>query len=457
MPLVSIDPTTNKAIRSYTEESAAELKRKLDAAAAAFARWRRESFERRADLMLSLGRVLLERQQEFAVLMAQEMGKPIAQGRAEVEKCAWVCRHFAEHAEAYLADESLTTDAARSLVCYQPLGVVLAVMPWNFPLWQVFRCAVPALMAGNVIVLKHASNVTGCALAIEFALQAAALPEGVFQTLLVSSSRLDTVLDHSALRGVALTGSTEAGRALARESGGRLLKTVLELGGSDPYVILEDANLEMAAGACAASRLINGGQSCIAAKRFIVVEPVFAKFENLLLEEMRNQRMGDPLESETTLGPLARIDLRDTLHRQVTETIAAGARCLLGGALPDGPGAFYPPTILTSVAPDMTAFDEETFGPVAAIVPAEDEADAIRLANASAFGLGAAVFTRDSRRGEEVARKIEAGCCYVNDFVRSDPRAPFGGIKQSGYGRELGLLGIREFVNAKTLVIAGAD
>jgi succinate-semialdehyde dehydrogenase/glutarate-semialdehyde dehydrogenase len=454
MSLVSIDPTTNKTIRSYPEDSAAELTRKLDAAAAAFTDWRRLSFAERAKPILSLGQVLMERQQELAVLMAQEMGKPIAQGRAEVEKCAWACRHFAEHAEAYLADEQVPTDAARSLVCYQPLGVILAVMPWNFPLWQVFRCAVPALMAGNVIVLKHASNVTGCAFGIEFAIQAAALPEGVFQTLLVSSSQLARVLDHPALRGVALTGSTEAGRALARESGQRLLKTVLELGGSDPYVILEDADLEHAARTCAASRLINSGQSCIAAKRFIVMESVLAKFEHLLVEHMRNQRLGDPLDGETTVGPLARTDLRDMLHRQVTDTIAAGARCLLGSELPAGPGAFYPPTILTTVTPGMSAFDEETFGPVAAIVLARDEADAIRLANASTFGLGAAVFTQDLERGERIARRLDAGCCHVNDFVRSDPRVPFGGIKHSGYGRELGLLGIREFVNAKTLVIA---
>jgi succinate-semialdehyde dehydrogenase / glutarate-semialdehyde dehydrogenase len=364
------------------------------------------------------------------------------------------CRHFAEHAEGYLADEPVTAGEGRTLVCHQPLGVVLAVMPWNFPLWQVFRCAIPALMAGNVVVLKHASNVTGCAFGIEFANQAAALPEGIFQTLLIASSQLGPVLDHPALRGVALTGSTEAGRALAGEAGQRLLKTVLELGGSDPYLVLEDADLEHAARICASSRLINSGQSCIAAKRFIVVEPVLARFENLFVEEMRKQHLGDPLDAETTVGPLARMDLRESLHQQVVDSIAAGARCLLGGEIPDRPGAFYPPTVLTAVTPGMAAFDEETFGPVAAIVPARDKADAIRLANSSLFGLGAAVFTRDVERGERVARQLEAGCCHVNDFVRSDPRIPFGGIKHSGYGRELGLLGIREFVNSKSLVIA---
>jgi succinate-semialdehyde dehydrogenase / glutarate-semialdehyde dehydrogenase len=456
MALASIDPTTNKPFRSYPEDNAAELTRKLNAAADAFPRWRGLSFAERAGHIRSLGRVLMERQKELAVLMAQEMGKPIAQGRAEVEKCAWACEHFAEHAQTYLADEPVD-GGDRALVCHPPLGVILAVMPWNFPLWQVIRCAVPALMAGNVVVLKHAANVTGCALAIDFAVQAAAMPDAVFQVLLVSSGRLEPVLDHPGLRGVALTGSTEAGRALAREAGQRLLKTVLELGGSDPYLVLEDADLEHAARTCATSRLINSGQSCIAAKRFIVLEPVLARFEHLFLEPMRNQRMGDPLDAATTLGPLARIDLRETLHRQVTDTIAAGARCLLGGEVPDGPGAFYPPTILTTVTPGMAAFDEETFGPVAAIVPARDEADAVRLANRSAFGLGAAVFTRDLERGERVARQLEVGFCCVNDFVRSDPRLPFGGIKHSGYGRELGCLGIREFVNARTVVIRAAE
>jgi succinate-semialdehyde dehydrogenase/glutarate-semialdehyde dehydrogenase len=452
MPLESIDPTTNKPIRSYIEDSAAEVTRKLDNAGGAFTAWRALSFARRAEHILALGCVLAERQQELAVLMAQEMGKPIAQGRAEVEKCAWVCRHFAEHAERYLADEPVNTGDVRAIVCHQPLGVILAVMPWNFPLWQVFRCAVPALMAGNVVALKHASNVTGCVLAIEFAVQAAALPDGVFQALLVSSRKLESALDHPGVRGVALTGSTEAGRALAQAAGERLLKTVLELGGSDPYVVLDDADLETATRTCAAARLINSGQSCIAAKRFIILETIREKFEELFAAEMQNQRMGDPLDADTTVGPLARLDLRETLHRQVSRTIAAGARCTLGGQIPEGAGAFYPPTILTGVTPGMAAFDEETFGPVAALVSARNEDEAVRLANQSSFGLGAAVFTRDLERGGRVARRLEAGCVHVNDFVKSDPRLPFGGIKKSGYGRELGLLGIREFVNAKTVV-----
>ncbi|MCL4181292.1 MAG: NAD-dependent succinate-semialdehyde dehydrogenase [Verrucomicrobia bacterium] len=452
MPLTSIDPTTNKPIRSYPEDSAAEITRKLDAAATAFLDWRAVSFARRAEHIRHLGRVLLERRQELAVLMAQEMGKPLAQGRAEVEKSACACQHFAAHAAGYLADEPIDAGDARALLCYQPLGVILAVMPWNFPFWQVIRCAVPALMAGNTVVLKHASNVTGCAMAIDFTAQAAALPPGIFQTLLVSSAQIASVLDHPALRGVSLTGSPEAGRALAREAGQRLLKTVLELGGSDPYVILDDADLEQAARCCAASRLINSGQSCIAAKRFIVLDSVRPRFEQLFTAAMLNQRMGDPLEAETTVGPLARADLRDQLHHQVTRSIAAGAQCLLGGRIPAGDGAFYPPTVLTGVTSGMPVFDEETFGPVAAIVGAHDETEAVRWANQTPFGLGAAVFSRDPQRGERIARQLEAGCCHINDFVRSDPRLPFGGIKHSGYGRELGLLGIREFVNVKSLV-----
>lgn len=456
MPLTSTDPATGKFIRSYPEDHEPELDRKLQAAEAAFATWRTLPMAERARHIRAFGQVLDERQKELSVLMAQEMGKPIDQGRAEVEKCSWTCRHFAEHAEQYLADQRVSAGELQALICHQPLGVVLAVMPWNFPIWQVVRCVVPALMAGNVILLKHASNVTGCAMAIDFAAQAAGLPEGILQILLLPSTRLGHLLDHPSIRGVTLTGSTEAGRTLAGEAGRRLLKTVLELGGSDPYLVLDDANPEHAARCCASSRLINSGQSCIAAKRFIVTESVRPQFELHFTQCLREQRMGDPLETDTTVGPLARADLRELLHRQVTDSIAAGARCTLGGEIPAGDGFYYPPTVLTGVAPGMSAFDEETFGPVAAIVPAKDEADAVRLANLSPFGLGAAVFTNDVERGERVARQLEAGVCHVNDIVRSDPRLPFGGIKQSGYGRELGLLGIREFVNSKTLVIAEA-
>jgi succinate-semialdehyde dehydrogenase/glutarate-semialdehyde dehydrogenase len=386
--------------------------------------------------------------------MALEMGKPVAQGRSEVDKCAWVCRYYVEHGAAFLAPEAVVSDAAKSYVTFQPLGTVLAVMPWNFPLWQVFRFAAPALMAGNAGLLKHSSNVSGCALAIEQILHAAGFPSPLFRTLLVGSARVGALVDAPQVAAVTLTGSTPAGRAVAARAGAALKKTVLELGGSDPYVILEDADLEAAAEACAASRLINGGQSCIAAKRFVVVEAVRARFEELLVERMRARRLGDPLDPAVDVGPQARHDLRDDLRRQVARSVELGARVRLGGEVPSGPGAFYPPTVLTGVTRGMPAHDEELFGPVAAVIAAQDEADALRKANDSPFGLGAAVFTRDRARGERLAaEELQAGSCFVNAFVRSDPRLPFGGIKESGYGRELSSFGIREFVNVKTVYV----
>jgi succinate-semialdehyde dehydrogenase/glutarate-semialdehyde dehydrogenase len=365
-----------------------------------------------------------------------------------------VCDYYAENAEAFLEPEVIPTDATRSFVTFEPLGVVLAVMPWNFPFWQVFRFAAPALMAGNVGVLKHASNVPGCALAIENVFRQAGFPEHAFRTLLVSGSRVDPIIEHPCVRAVTLTGSAPAGRAVARKSGEMLKKTVLELGGSDPYVILEDAVLEQAATACVTSRIINAGQSCIAAKRFVVVEPVRERFERLFVEQMRAKRMGDPLHETTDIGPQARRDLRDELHRQVAASIDCGARCLLGGEIPEGKGAFYPPTVLADVRKGMPAYDEELFGPVAAIIPAQDEKDAVRIANDTVFGLGAAIFTTDTARGERIAAaELDAGACFVNAFVRSDPRLPFGGVKESGYGRELSHFGIKEFVNIKTVYV----
>jgi succinate-semialdehyde dehydrogenase/glutarate-semialdehyde dehydrogenase len=387
--------------------------------------------------------------------MALEMGKPVTQGQAETDKCAGVCDYYAEHAARLLAPEPALTEARTSYVAFAPLGAVLAVMPWNFPLWQVFRFAAPALMAGNVGLLKHASNVTGVALAIEEILHAAGVPRAAFRTLLVPSSRVAGLIESPHVAALTLTGSTPAGRAVAAKAGACLKKSVLELGGSDPYVVLEDADLEAAAETCAASRLINGGQSCIAAKRFVVVEPVLREFEERLVQRMRARPMGDPLDEATAVGPQARADLRDELDRQVEASVAKGARVRLGCVVPAGPGAFYPPSVLSDVTPGMPAFDEELFGPVAAVVAARDEQDAIRLANHTVFGLGAAVFTRDLARGERIARhELQAGSCFVNAFVRSDPRLPFGGIRESGYGRELGAFGIREFVNVKTVYVA---
>jgi succinate-semialdehyde dehydrogenase/glutarate-semialdehyde dehydrogenase len=387
--------------------------------------------------------------------MAVEMGKPLAGGKAEIEKCAWCCDYYAQSAEAFLRSEPIETDARKSYVAHRPLGVVLAVMPWNFPFWQVFRFAAPALMAGNAGVLKHASNVPGCALAIEELFRDAGFPEGLFRTLLIESKQIEKLLDHEEIVAATLTGSVKAGRSVASLSGARVKKTVLELGGSDAYLILEDAALDQSAEACAASRLINSGQSCIAAKRFIAVDAVHDAFVERFVREMQKRKLGDPLAEGTDVGPQARADLRDELHQQVEKSLARGARCVLGGKVPPGPGAFYPPTVLVDVKPGMPAYDEELFGPVASVIRARDEADAIRIANDTEFGLGAAVFTQDVERGQRIAeREIEAGSCFVNAFVKSDPRLPFGGIRHSGYGRELSHHGIREFVNIKTVYVA---
>lgn len=454
MAIESINPATGERIRSYPALPPREAVQRLERADRAFASWRRTPLAQRAAILRAAGGLLRQRADESAVLMAQEMGKPVTQGRGEAEKCAWACDYYAEHAERFLAPEPAPTDASHSFVAFEPLGVILAVMPWNFPFWQVFRAAAPALMAGDAMILKHASNVPGCALAIETLWREAGLPEGLFSTLLVETQAVSGLIAHPLVKGVTLTGSTGAGQAVAAKAGAHLKKTVLELGGSDPYLILADADIEAAAAACAASRLVNSGQSCIAAKRFIVEAPVRRRFEERLVAEMQAKRMGDPLDETVEVGPLARRDLRDALHRQVTQSLAAGARCLLGGTVPDSPGAFYPPTVLTDVRKGMPAFDEETFGPVAAVIEAADEAEAVRLANDSRFGLGAAVFTGDPRRGERIAAaQLEAGACFVNAAVHSDPRLPFGGIKESGYGRELGAYGIREFVNIKAVYV----
>jgi len=449
-----INPSTGEFVREYLEPPPEEVSVGIEEAQAAFLSWRRTRFEHRAELLQQAGAVLLERKDEFAALMTVEMGKPVSQAVAEVEKCAWVCDYYAENAVVHLEPEMVETTASRSLVTFQPIGVVLAVMPWNFPFWQVFRFAAPALMAGNAGILKHASNVPGCALAIEEVFRQAGFPEHLFKSFLIGSSMVDAVIEHPLVRAATLTGSTPAGRAVAAKAGEMLKKTVMELGGSDPYVILEDADLETAVPACVTARLINSGQSCINGKRFIVVESVREKFEQAFVEEMAGRRVGDPLDSETEIGPMARSDLRDEVHEQVEASIAGGARALLGCEVPDKAGAWYPPSILTDVNPGTPAYDDEIFGPVASIISVRDEEEAIRVANDTVFGLGAAVFTTDLERGERIAaEELEAGCCFVNDFVRSDPRLPFGGVKGSGYGRELSHYGIREFVNIKTVYI----
>jgi succinate-semialdehyde dehydrogenase/glutarate-semialdehyde dehydrogenase len=454
MALESINPTNGELISTFSSLDPDQVDRILQSVSSTFQEWQETRFEERKQLMHRASEVLLQNREGYAELMATEMGKPIAAGRAEVQKCAWVCEYYAEHADRFLKDEMIETDASRSYVTFRPLGVVLAIMPWNFPFWQVFRFAAPGLMAGNAAVLKHASNVQGCALAIEGVFQKAGFPEDLFRTLLLESRQVDAVIEHPLIQAVTLTGSVPAGQAVSRKAGEVLKKTVLELGGSDPYLILEDADLEKAAHTCVSSRLINSGQSCIAAKRFIVVEAVLEEFQQRFVQEMKSRKMGDPFLDDTEVGPQARVDLRDDLHRQVTQSIEQGADCLLGGEMPEGKGAFYPPTVLTNVEKGMPAFDEETFGPVAAIIGAEHEADAVRLANDSPFGLGAAVFTEDRERGERIAAQfLQAGSCFVNSYVKSDPRLPFGGIKESGYGRELSHYGIKEFVNIKTVYV----
>lgn len=450
----SINPATNEIIKSYTPFSKAQVDSAISSAALAFSKHSTVPFKQKSAWLLNAARILQQDEKALAQLITQEMGKTIKEAEAEIQKCASACTYYAEHSEQLLKDENIETEAKKSFITYQPLGVILGVMPWNFPFWQVFRFAAPTLMAGNTILLKHASNVPGCALAIEEIFRHAGFPDRNFQALLIPAQAVEAVIQHPTIQAVTLTGSTEAGRSVARTAGQCLKKCVLELGGSDPYLILADADLELAAEKCVASRLINAGQSCIAAKRFIVEESVYQPFLQLFTEKMQAVTYGDPTQPENRIGPMASIRLRDELHQQVLTSVQQGAVCHLGGFIPEQNGAYYPPTVLTNLKPGMAAYDQELFGPVASVIAAKDEADAIAIANASVFGLGSAVFTRDLDKGEQIAKvQLQAGCAFVNDFVRSDPRLPFGGIKQSGYGRELSYFGIKEFTNIKTVYI----
>jgi succinate-semialdehyde dehydrogenase / glutarate-semialdehyde dehydrogenase len=450
----SVNPATEELIRTYEEMDEQTVEDILDNSYKEFLSWRKFSLAKRAELMIKAAAVLKLKKEEIARTMTLEMGKLYTQSKAEVDKCVWVCEHYAEKTEEYIKDEKVETDASKSFITYQPLGPILAVMPWNFPLWQVIRFAAPALMAGNSGVLKHASNVTGSALLIEEVFREAGFPENLFRTIVIPSGRVAGVIGNKNIQAVTLTGSVGAGKSVASAAGKVLKKTVLELGGSDPYLILKDADLEKASETCVTSRLINNGQSCIAAKRFIIVEDIYNEFVEHFIQKMSNKVMGDPFFENTELGPLASKSSRDELHNQVTESVKKGAKVLTGGNIPDMKGAFYPATIISDVKPDMPAYDEEIFGPVASLIKVKDEEEAIRIANDSIFGLGAAVFTADKKRGEEIASKeLHAGCCFVNEYVRSDPRLPFGGVKESGYGRELSYFGIREFMNIKSVYI----
>ncbi len=453
MSIVSINPATGETIKSFEEYGKEKVFGIIEQVQKDYELWRGISFSERRKYMLKVAEIMRSRKRKYAEIMTAEMGKPITQAIAEVEKSAWVCEYYAENAEKFLSEEYVETDAGESFVRFDPIGIVLAVMPWNFPLWQVFRFAAPALMAGNAGVLKHASNVPMSALAIEEIFREAGLPENIFRTLLIGSKIVPEIIRHPLIKAATLTGSEPAGSKVAELSGKEIKKTVLELGGSDPFIVLEDADLDEAVNVGVTARLINNGQSCIAAKRFIYVESVAEEFERKFVEKMKAVKVGDPFDEETELGPIAREDLLLELDEQVKTSVKQGAEILLGGERLPRKGAYYPATVLANVRKGMLAYTEELFGPVAILIKAKDEAEAIKIANDTDFGLGASVWTRDINRAKRLVKEIDAGAVFVNGLVKSDPRLPFGGTKRSGYGRELSHYGIKEFVNIKTVWI----
>ena len=451
MAIASINPSSGETLAEFEALSEAQVQERIARAHASFERLRGIPTEERALKVARAAEILESREHELARLMTLEMGKPIAAAEAEVRKCALGCRFYAEHGPRLLADDPVETDARRSWVRYQPIGPVLAVMPWNFPFWQVFRFAAPALVAGNVGLLKHASNVPQCALAIEEVLRAAGFDGDEFQTLLIGSDLVEAILDDPRVRAATLTGSGPAGGAVAATAGKRIKKTVLELGGSDPFIVMPSADFDAAVETAVSARTVNSGQSCIAAKRFIIHDSIYDDFEAAFVARMADLTVGDPMQRDTAVGPLATRDIRDEVHEQVEETVRMGARLLLGGTIPEGSGSYYPPTVLTGIPEGSPAASDEIFGPVAALFRASDALEALRIANDSRFGLGSAVWTRDEEEQALFVDGIEAGQVFVNGMVASDPRLPFGGVKESGYGRELGEFGIREFVNVKTV------
>ncbi|MEQ8471674.1 MAG: NAD-dependent succinate-semialdehyde dehydrogenase [Marinoscillum sp.] len=451
----TINPATEEIISEFNLMSNDEINNKIDKTYDTWSQWKQSSFERRAESMNVLAQLLIKEKEDLGKVITTEMGKPITQSISEIEKCAWVCEYYAENAEHFLANDFIDSDASESYVHHSPLGIVLAIMPWNFPFWQVFRFAAPGLMAGNAALLKHSRNTTQCGLEIEKLFMKAGFPDHLFTALIVDSKPIEFIISNPKIAAVTLTGSTGAGKSVASIAGKYLKKTVLELGGSDPYVILNDADLDLAAQMCVTGRLINTGQSCIAAKRFIVTEKNVVEFTEKVKSLLSSKNYGNPLDSDVELGSMARKDLREELHEQVSKSIKLGAKCLIGGEIPQGTGYFYPATLLTDVTKGMPAFDDELFGPVACIITAKDEEEAIRIANDSDFGLGSSLFSTNHGRAKAIAEtQIDAGCTFINSFVKSDPRLPFGGVKQSGFGRELSFLGIKEFVNAKTIYLA---
>ncbi len=457
MAMQSINPATEETLAHYEELSPQQVDTALREARTAFLSWRETSWEDRRALMRRAARYLRSTKARFGALITAEMGKAIAEGEAEVEKSAWGCEFYAEHAERFLADDVVPTNARESFVAYEPLGVVLAVMPWNFPFWQVFRFAAPALMARNTAVLKHASNVSGCALAIEEVFKESGFPSGVFRSLLVSSGAVQGIIEDPRVAAVTLTGSDVVGSKVAATAGRVLKKTVLELGGSDAFIVLADADLDGAVEFAVKARFQNAGQSCIAAKRYIVVDAVADEFERRFAEAASRLRVGDPTKRDTQMGPMARADLRQDIDEQVRDSVAAGARVLCGGQRLDGTGYYYQPTVLAGVTPAMRVFREETFGPVAAVIRARDAEEAVALANDSQFGLGGNLWSRDTEAAKALARRIETGSVFINGMTASDPRLPFGGVKHSGYGRELSSFGIREFTNIQTIWVGPAQ
>lgn len=454
MKFTSINPTSNQLLKRFSTLSKNQLQEVMKKAEFGFAINRTSSLKSRAKRLQTMAGLLMENQIPLAKLMALEMGKPITQARAEIKKCAWVCEYYANNAKHFLKDEVINTDHKASVITHAPLGVLLGIMPWNYPFWQVFRFAAPALMAGNAILLKHAPNVPQCAIAIESLFRTAQFSEGLFQNIFVDNTTIKRIIEDSRVQGISLTGSNLAGAKVAEHAGRNIKKTVLELGGSDPFIVLDDAHLKQAAKAAVQSRMGNNGQSCIAAKRLIVLEPVVRSFVSLVIDEIRDLKLGDPLEEATDIGPLAREDLAQTLAKQVKESMRLGAEAVIGGNRPaDRKGAYFNPTLLVNVKEGMPAFEEEIFGPVASIIVAKDVQHAIHLANKTKYGLGASIWTVDREKATRLARQIQAGGVFINTMVQSDPRLPFGGIKQSGYGRELSAYGIKEFVNTKTIVV----